>query len=240
MRQYAVEYRPKIIILENVSNAPWLKLKEGQKFGKGGNAWTIERHMQAAGYAVRFVRLDTKNYYLPHTRQRGYMVCIDKVAACKAFCGVDMALLVERDKDGKDYCKLPDPYDKVVEGKLEDILEAWATLVVNLERPASVDVAQMLLEDDDPRVLALEGLGNDDQNKKAVAWERCKNGHSDYRAILGLGSKRILTRWVNGGSHTFPDWFQHGTKRMVERTCDTLDIAHVRNALRGFDDRYYK
>lgn len=33
--------------------------------------------MSQIGYAARYVRIDTKNYYLPQTRVRGYMFCMD-------------------------------------------------------------------------------------------------------------------------------------------------------------------
>lgn len=55
--------RPKTVILENVSGAPW-------------DMYT-KRIFPKIGYVARFVRLDTKDFYLPQTRVRGYLVAID-------------------------------------------------------------------------------------------------------------------------------------------------------------------
>ncbi|KXX80855.1 DNA repair protein RAD5 [Madurella mycetomatis] len=55
--------RPKTIILENVSGAPW-------------DMYT-KRIFPKIGYVARCVRLDTKDFYLPQTRVRGYLVAID-------------------------------------------------------------------------------------------------------------------------------------------------------------------
>ena len=62
---YAAKYRPPIVVLENVMGAPWKEIQE---------EWV------GIGYAARFTKMDTKHYYIPHTRQRTYMLCIDKLA----------------------------------------------------------------------------------------------------------------------------------------------------------------
>ena len=55
--------KPPIVVIENVSQAPWeLKVELFQK----------------EGYAATFKRLDTKKYYIPHTRQRGYLFAASK------------------------------------------------------------------------------------------------------------------------------------------------------------------
>jgi site-specific DNA-cytosine methylase len=55
--------RPKLVILENVNSAPW-DMYTDQIFPK-------------LGYLARYVTLDSKQFYLPQTRQRGYLVAID-------------------------------------------------------------------------------------------------------------------------------------------------------------------
>jgi site-specific DNA-cytosine methylase len=55
--------RPKLVILENVNSAPW-DMYTGQIFPK-------------LGYVPRCVTLDSKQFYLPQTRQRGYLVAVD-------------------------------------------------------------------------------------------------------------------------------------------------------------------
>jgi site-specific DNA-cytosine methylase len=61
--------KPSIVIIENVSQAPWdIKVKLFEK----------------EGYAAIFKRLDTKRYYIPHTRQRGYLFAVRKARGVKA------------------------------------------------------------------------------------------------------------------------------------------------------------
>ncbi|KAK4447863.1 hypothetical protein QBC34DRAFT_495705 [Podospora aff. communis PSN243] len=55
--------RPGVVILENVEGAPW-------------NAYTNVIFPEL-GYAARWVKLDTKDYYLPQTRSRGYLIAVD-------------------------------------------------------------------------------------------------------------------------------------------------------------------
>ncbi|KAK3724527.1 hypothetical protein LTR37_001151 [Vermiconidia calcicola] len=62
--------RPKIVLLENVvGEAPWDKMLE---------------QYENMDYEVAGVLVDSKNYYLPQTRQRGYMVCFDKTQIAAA------------------------------------------------------------------------------------------------------------------------------------------------------------
>lgn len=56
MLNWVKKHRPKVVIQENVSGAPWVK---------------IEATFAEIGYAAKSVRLDTKKYYIPHTRTRG-------------------------------------------------------------------------------------------------------------------------------------------------------------------------
>ncbi|KAK6345242.1 hypothetical protein TWF718_007168 [Orbilia javanica] len=59
MLGWVKKHRPKIVILENVCQAPW--------------GLVIKRFTEA-GYVAGHSRFDTKNFYIPHTRQRGYLV----------------------------------------------------------------------------------------------------------------------------------------------------------------------
>ncbi|KAJ8598901.1 hypothetical protein CTAYLR_010750 [Chrysophaeum taylorii] len=53
--------RPAVVLLENVCGAPW----EG-----------MVANFREIGYSAKATRLDTKKYYLPQTRTRGYMLAI--------------------------------------------------------------------------------------------------------------------------------------------------------------------
>ncbi|KAF2759990.1 hypothetical protein EJ05DRAFT_475012 [Pseudovirgaria hyperparasitica] len=65
---YAREKRPRIVVLENVKGIEddWPK---------------IQKYWEDIDYAVMKLNVDTKNYYIPATRQRVYILCLDKKAS---------------------------------------------------------------------------------------------------------------------------------------------------------------
>lgn len=63
MMSWVCNHRPPLVILENVCNAPWKRVQE--KF-------------EAHGYSASFLRVDTKYFYIPHTRTRVYLLAVDK------------------------------------------------------------------------------------------------------------------------------------------------------------------
>ena len=195
--QYAKEWRPALIVLENVCSAPWTTIQE---------AWEHEE----AGYAAEFLKLDTKQYYIPHTRQRGYMLCVDRKKYKKA------AEIVKKWKDSM--LELRRPASSPIEAFLLD------------EDDPRVHRAREELAG---------GLIGEDRAPRDVDWARCQGRHQDYRADLALGSKRPLTGWEDNGSCKMPDyaWADWGVKQ-VERIWDTLEISWLRNARRGFDSQY--
>jgi hypothetical protein len=100
----------------------------------------------------------------------------------------------------------------------------------------------MLLRSDDPALEALNTQSNhlSIRKRQTTPWERCRIGYHNYRDDNFLGHRRELTDWVNGGSHVLEDFWKRQQKGLSERVLDTLDIAHLRNLVRGFDDRYYR
>lgn len=209
IRDYAEKYRPKLIILENVSHAPWEVIRD-----------VI---MKKIGYAAEFLRVDTKDYYIPHTRVRGYMLCVD----ARSY----------HDPDGKHHV-LKDPRT------LASILSTWVAKLRAFQRPASCPVEAFLLDEDDPRIIrgreefAISGRG-DNRRTKEIDWARCHGRHQDYRAGMFLGQKRPLMKWEDGGSCKAPDYmWQDWTRGQVERVWDTIDISWLRNLNRGFDHQY--
>ena len=63
MLSWVSKHRPPIVIIENVKNAPWKDIKA---------------NMEGIGYSAMHRSLDTKQFYLPHTRQRGYLVAVHR------------------------------------------------------------------------------------------------------------------------------------------------------------------
>ncbi|GKT49115.1 uncharacterized protein ColSpa_09296 [Colletotrichum spaethianum] len=60
---YVLQHRPKILILENVTKAPWDQFK---------GFW-----LPAIGYNASVVQVDSKNFLVPQTRLRKYLVAVD-------------------------------------------------------------------------------------------------------------------------------------------------------------------
>lgn len=204
MLAYANEARPKVMILENVLGAPW-EDKKGK--GKKSNKKSIAARLSDIGYSCVFIKADTKEFYIPHTRQRGYMICVDNC--------------------------LPDTSTAV-----NALLEGAKNIFNKLKYPASIPVESMILRDGDP-LLRENANETTAAVRERVKWDKCQAGHEDYRQQLGLGNQRPVTYWSPDGSNINPDYFVPflGQK---ERVSDTVDIAHLRNILRGFDDRYYR
>ena len=74
---YAKTYKPVLLIVENVSSAPWADIRE---------IWN------KVGYACVSVTVDTLNYCLPQTRKRGYLFGVNKKAARRAGFKINAAL----------------------------------------------------------------------------------------------------------------------------------------------------
>ena len=62
MLQWVVKHRPTIVILENVCSAPWDR---------------VVKKFEGVMYSAIHQRFDTKNYYIPHTRTRGYLMAVN-------------------------------------------------------------------------------------------------------------------------------------------------------------------
>ena len=189
---FARKYRPPIIVLENVNGAPWQEIKD---------VWEEETN------AADFLNLATKQYYIPHTRQRVYMVCIDK----QNFESANVSV--------KKWAQLMGDFERPASCSIESFL-------LNDDDPR-VQMAREQLA---------KGSRGEDRGPREVDWTRCQGRHQDYRASLQLGTLIPATSWVNGGSCKMPDFSDLAwSHNQVERVWDTIDISCLRNATRGFD-----
>ena len=64
---YCTLHRPKLVILENVRRAPWQQV--------------LDLIHNETTYSAAMAPVNTKNYYLPQTRNRGYLVMVEQEAA---------------------------------------------------------------------------------------------------------------------------------------------------------------
>ncbi|KAH7915282.1 hypothetical protein BJ138DRAFT_1122797 [Hygrophoropsis aurantiaca] len=63
MMSWVKNHRPPMVILENVCSAPWEKVSD---------------YFEKNGYSATWTRVDTKQYYIPHTRTRVYLLAVDQ------------------------------------------------------------------------------------------------------------------------------------------------------------------
>mmetsp|Transcript_10873 Transcript_10873/g.13316 ORF Transcript_10873/g.13316 Transcript_10873/m.13316 type:complete len:119 (+) Transcript_10873:434-790(+) len=63
MKDWIEKAQPPVVVLENIKGALWATKVKG---------------MEKLGYQATFLRLDTKRYYMPHTRQWGYLFALRK------------------------------------------------------------------------------------------------------------------------------------------------------------------
>jgi site-specific DNA-cytosine methylase len=103
--QYAKAHCPLLIILENVMRFPWDK---------------VEALWRAMGYATKVALLDSKDFALPQTRQRGYMIAVRRVVIGRPDLNLDADAAVEK----------------------------WFIIMENLQRRASSPFTDFILEDD--------------------------------------------------------------------------------------------
>ena len=194
---YAKRYRPAIIVLENVCSAPWPSIKA---------MW----EEKLAGYAASWVKLDTKRYYIPHTRQRGYMVCIDKekLASAAVCVGKWQEFMAEFER----------PASSSVDAFLLD------------EDDPRLHRAR--------EEMAKDHRG-DEKAAREVDWTACQGRHGVCREENGLGNGRPCTRWVDGGSNEFFDYgWKDWSQNQVDRIKDTIEIQFLRNGRRGYDSGF--
>ncbi|GAA5835472.1 hypothetical protein JCM11251_005244 [Rhodosporidiobolus azoricus] len=206
MLQWVDKHRPPIVILENVLGAPW---DDGIKA------------FADIGYSAAWTRLDTKKYYIPHTRTRGYLFAYPNGEA-----------------KGSNFFK-----PKSSTSNLGDL---WSERVRNAARPASSPTEAFLLDSDDPRIHRARSeytnakVKQDGSQRAPPEWVKCQQRHAQARHEERLGKKRPLTDWQdNGGKPTLPDGgWQDWAESQTERVWDLMDISYLRQATEGVDIAY--
>ena len=196
--RYARRHRPALIVLENVLQAPWPRIKE---------LW------EEMGYVASHMRLDTKSYYIPHTRMRGYMLCVNVSTRFQP-------------RAAKASVKRWEELMKVFRRPASSSVEAF---LLNEDDPrllkARVDMAK------DSR--------GDDKAAKEVAWVASQARHERVRKSTGLGTQKPCTRWVDNGSNVFHEYgWGDWSRNQVDRIKDSFEIHYLRGARRGYDASY--
>ncbi|KAL4987101.1 hypothetical protein BDW68DRAFT_178160 [Aspergillus falconensis] len=203
---YAKAYRPRMVLLENVKTAPWAK---------------IEGHWNDIDYVAVHADVDTKAYYLPQTRERGYMFCVDKrllsdLAQNKHGLGLnadEMGLNMQRE---------------------------WVDTLVAFKRPASSPAGMFLLDADDRRLeqtekdMAQKITASAAAARATVNWDRYQVRHQGYRLKHGLGHRRPISKSRDDGTCKMPDFaWQVWLRSLPERVWDTIDVNFLRKLVDG-------
>ncbi|OHW94835.1 DNA repair protein rad8 [Colletotrichum incanum] len=193
---YVFQHRPKILILENVTKAPWDQFK---------GFW-----LPAIGYTASVVQVDSKNFLVPQTRQRKYLVAVD----------------------GRRY---GDGASEIVNGwaKLMDSSQ-WFKNPPDLQRfllpPSDPRVLQARFQ------LERALLSKPKKDVDAVV---CQNDHRLARRNEGLGDSHPYTRLDDRGNVQPREESWRGYIFVITtRMQDLLDITCLRCYMKGFDFMY--
>ncbi|CAG8374639.1 unnamed protein product [Penicillium salamii] len=197
--QYVDRYRPRMVIQENVRAAPW---------------GDVEVKWNEIGYMAVLTSVDTKHFYIPQTRERGYMIVIDKRRLGAA--GL-----------------LNNPMDQT---GLKSVAEKVRGLVSSFKRPASSPVGVFLLSDDDRRLEVAEKKACLEVRSEA-AWEQYQIRHQHHRDKLDLGDERPISRSAPGSSDlTVPDFYwRRFWETQPERVWETADINFLVKLAQSYD-----
>lgn len=188
--------KPQIVLLENVSGAPW-----DQKV----------RLLSEIGYAATFTRIDTKQYYIPQTRQRGYLFAIRSSKQRNDPRPVEWMNLV-----------------KALKRPASAPLDAF--MLANDDPRVLRGRAKLTAE-------SLNASGESRAGR--TDWTKCETRHQRCRSTEQLGDQRPLTDWSESTAVTMPgfawnDW----TSAQVNRIHDLMDINTLRMAQLDMDCTY--
>lgn len=186
------------MILENVKGAPWQQASED---------W------QSIGYAAMFMMVDTKDYYLPQTRERGYMICIDQ------------------ERQG---CR------QLANDAITEWPHLFAQFERRASSPATVFILE---DDDPRLERIQKDMAERSASSRArtANWSKYQARHQSYRLNNKLGYKRPLSKFQDHGSCNMPDFvWQDWCRAQPERIWDTLDMNFLRTLRTHRYDINYK
>ncbi|KAL4807283.1 hypothetical protein BDV18DRAFT_159502 [Aspergillus unguis] len=197
--RHCAAYRPRLVILENVKTAPW-KL--------------IAQHWSKIGYVAVHADVDTKAYYLPQTRERGYMFCVDRKCLEKSGMG---------EEDVLEWTALLDKFKRPASSPAGMfLLDADDRRLEQLEKN-----------------MALRVEAQASSAKATVNWDRYQVRHQSYRLQNGLGHRRPISKSQDDGTCRMPDFaWQAWVKSLPERVWDTIDVNFLRKLIDGYDMNY--
>jgi site-specific DNA-cytosine methylase len=171
MLNWIEKARPTIVIIENVFGAPW-----DEKVSI----------FESLGYAATFIRIDSKDYYIPQTRQRGYLFAILKDS--------------KKSVDSK-RVKGWENMMKKLERPASAALDAF--MLTNDDPRVLRGRARLCKE---------SSVGNSGESRAGrTDWTKCEGRHVFTRSNEELGEKRPLSNWSETANVSMPgfawnDW----------------------------------
>ncbi|KAL8824594.1 MAG: hypothetical protein Q9191_004950 [Dirinaria sp. TL-2023a] len=213
---YAKRSEVKAVILENVVGAPWAQIlaiwQDDAAHLVSSVPWIEGYWGEHAGFACAWVKADSRNYYIPHTRSRGYMICLNKEIIPNA------EHLVQQ------WSKMMEKLRRPASCPVESFLLAKDDIRL-------INGREQMIRDG----------RSSDKPVAEINWELSRARHSDFRDSNCLGVGRPITHWVDGGSCKPVEYWDHRWhKGQVERIWDSLDINVLRALRRYGMDWLYK
>ncbi|KAM0528249.1 hypothetical protein ACHAP6_002081 [Verticillium nonalfalfae] len=146
--QFIYDQRPKLIILENVSHAPWRAFT---------HFW-----LPLVGYVALSMKVDSKNFLVPQTRTRGYLVAVDQW-----HYGTEMSTRIARlwssmmESSNWFPNQYPEVHKFLLSSMDQRILEARAIEERKIAENMARDVEARMCAYDHAKVRRQQGLGPD-------------------------------------------------------------------------------
>lgn len=158
------------------------------------------------GYSAAWLKVDAKNYYIPHTRTRRYMICLDR----RRYPSIEAA-------------------DHAVQ-------EWKSYMVALEQKASVTVEAFLLPDDDPRLQRAKDEMSKIRKPRKSTNWNLCNGRHELYRSKFKLGTGRPILNWTNDGAAKPCSyiWTEYILSQ-VERVWDSIEISFLRNARKGMD-----
>lgn len=158
---YLKERQPKIVIFENVHGAPW--------------STTVDYVFPLTGYTAQIVALDTKNYYLPQTRLRKYVVAFNH-----RFFGLKAAQKLCED----------------FRGAIQALERKYSSTVTDFLLPSNSHELHRARNEME--------LASRSTQEKDTDWSFSRSRHTQFRRAEGIPDERPWIQWRENGSSNAP------------------------------------
>lgn len=158
---YLKERQPKIVIFENVHGAPWSS--------------TIDYVFPLTGYTAQIVSLDTKNYYLPQTRLRKYVVAFNH-----RFFGLEASQKLCND----------------FKGAVVALERKYSSTVTDFLLPSNSHELHRARNEME--------LASQSTQEKDTDWSFSRSRHTQFRRAQGIPDERPWIQWRENGSSNAP------------------------------------